>query len=155
MSNFSTTTEVDLDAEWVSDLLITAFDGQYGGSWYWVNEDDDIESVKVLTNGDEWRGVTFWFAKHVRFGVTVPRVDNTWIPEPHLGDRGDGKTRWHLTLEKQHLDKAWATIVNDRPIGRDFVEQFTRSMHENDLDVDAIGADCLVQIALFGEVVYG
>lgn len=157
MSTFTTRTQVDLDPEWVSDLLITAFDGQYGGCNYWINEDDDIESVQILSADDQWRGVTFWLTAPPGL---VPQRDSKlkidgWHLQAHLGDRGDGRLRWQVTLLKEHLDKAWATIVDERPIRSDLVEQFTRSQYEGDLDVDAGAADCLVQIALFGTVVYG
>lgn len=139
MSTFTTSTQVDLSAEWVSDLLITAFDSQYGGSWYWVNEDDDVTSVRAL-GGDEWAAVE----------MDLADTDvSSWLIKVL---RSEGRC---AVLDKTALDRAWALIVNERPIRSDLVEQFTRSMHDGDLDVDADAADCLVQIALFGQVIYG
>lgn len=136
MSTFTTSTQVSLSADWVEDLIVTAFDAQYGGSWYWVNEDDDIVTVHV-TDG------------HVDFQLSGPDL-YAWSfrlqgPAHPLTAR----------LDAAALGDAWAVIVDQAPIRSDLVEQFTESMRFGDLDVDADAADCLVQIALFGKVVYG
>jgi hypothetical protein len=146
MSTFKTKTEVDLDPQWVEDLLVTAFDGQYGGCNYWLNEEEaagSVHGIKVLTNGGRWYAVRL-------------TIDRDFETPGHAGPQGpaDRGRDWVL-IDKEALEKAWAIIVDTRPIRSDLVDQFTRSMYENDLDVDAEAADCLVQIALFGEVIYG
>lgn len=169
---FRTTTEVDLEPGWVSDLLITAFDGQYGGCNYWLREQmqqDGAERLVGLTintqpvvgiplrRSDVWDSVTLWFPEIEGEPLTLFNATERSIGQHmmvHLGEFNDAFHR-SVTVQKAHLDAAWAHIVNKRPIRQDLVEQFTRSMVYNDLDVDADAADCLVQIALFGEVVYG
>ena len=163
MSTFTTITRVDLDAEWVEGLLVTAFDRSYGGCNYWLNELAHEEpgspqrllsihiNGQVETDRDKWTGVTLWF-EYTPEPLTIFNGGRCFV---HLGDPGDGTVARVVSLTGEHLEQAWAQIVDGRPIRADLVEQFTRSAASNDLDVDADAADCLVQYALFGQVVYG
>lgn len=153
MSTFTTITRVDLDAEWVEGLLVTAFDRSYGGCNYWIHAEEAVEQVRVLTDagGDTQRedAPGLWSAVEIDFAFGTDLFDKG-------GFALQGPAR-PLTarLDKHSLEYAWQRIVNEQPIRSDLVAQFIRSQATGDLDVDADAADCLVQLALFGEVVYG
>lgn len=160
MSTFTTVTKASLTPEWVSGLLITAFDAQYGGCNYWLNDltaeegPEHLVGVDIVANADdpsEWASVTLQFER-VNKPLTIFNGGRAFV---HLGDPGDGSIVRTVTLEGKHLEQAWAEIVDTRPIRSDLVQQFLTSQAEGDLDVDADAADCLVQFALFGRVIYG
>lgn len=162
MSTFATQTRVDLDEQWVEDLLVTAFDKQYGGCNYWLNElayrDALPRLLAVHVNGrveedrETWDSVTLHFERDGEKPLTDFNGGRVMV---HLGDPGDGTVTRTVTVQGIHLAEAWAEIVDTRPIRADLVEQLLRSQRTGDLDVDADAADCLVQYALFGQVVYG
>lgn len=62
-----------------------------------------------------------------------------------------------FTVTKPDLERAWALIVNRKVTLNDTIRgYFDASTNENDLGhIDATCADVLVQVAIFGEVVYG
>jgi len=151
LSEFKTKTEVDLDPQWVEDLLVTAFDGQYGGANYWLNgmaEEGDLIRVHIRTDEED-----HWHRVELHLTSTADTRPEVAQPHVHAGCPLDCHAGV-VVADKAALEYAWARIVDERPIRSDLVDQLTRSMHTGDLDVDAEAADCLVQIALFGEVVY-
>lgn len=163
---FKTHTEVDLSPEWVDSILITAFDGQYGGSNYWVieyiQEDDLLSWTPIVT--------TQHTAPCLSAPLPITDEDRSdcrcklWTAVEwtfrHDFDFSDfrreilGPTMHQVRLDKKGLDYAWARIVNERLIREDLLQQLLRSQHELDIDVDADAADCLAQIALFDQLVY-
>lgn len=147
MTTFTTRTVADLDEEWVEDLLITAFDSQYGGCNYWIHAENTIRQVRVVTseNGPDGR----WQAVEIDFSTT----DSGLFEAGGFAMQGPSRP---LTarLDKHALEYAWQRLVTERPIRSDLVDQLVRSQTELDLDVDAEAADCLMQIALFSQVVF-
>jgi hypothetical protein len=131
-----TVMSVALSAEDISNILITAFDGHYGGANYWVdNLDDDGTSFEVSVSkgeNDEWLAV----------GLAPVGPDAGLYESKHVGG-----------LE---VNSAFNAILNGSlPIRSDLREQCVRSAAEDDLDIDADVADCIAQFCVFGELVYG
>jgi hypothetical protein len=121
----------------VDCLLVTGFDRTYGGCWYWVNAEAGIKKVTFAwdpEDSDRLSGVIFEVNKAFE-AATGPIV----------------------TVDKGKLERAWAVMVDQRPIRSDLVDQFVHAMQSPDElpDIDADAADCLIQYALFGEVVFG
>lgn len=147
MSTFRQAVVADLDEHDVDSILVTAFDGQYGGCWYWVNEEDDVVSVDrmfglpdpVLEGSRLWTGV--------RLRLAVQTVES-WRDEVR---RTDGRS---VVVDKAALDWAWGQVLS-RYGHTETARQLNASMLSGDLDVDAEGADVLVQVALFGDIIYG
>lgn len=153
MSTFTARTIANLDDQWIEDLLVTAFDGQYGGCNYWIHSEDTVRQVRVLTAaGDSQRDDAKgrWEAVEIDFSTT----DSDLFAKGGFAMQGPTRP---LTarLDKHSLEYAWQRIVNEQPIRSDLVDQFVSSMREGDLDVDADAADCLIQYALFSQVVFG
>lgn len=137
MSGPTTRTRVDLSPDWIDDLITTAFDRDYGGSWYWIYDTTEISYTDITDQAATLHLET--------------RDDLPWRTEI-LHTQGHG--RWTATLDKDALDYAWARIVNQSLLRDDLTGQFLASMASGDLDIDAHAADCLVQIALFDQVVF-
>lgn len=132
------TMQAVLSTEDVSNILITAFDGGYGGANYWAdNLDDDGTSFIVRP-------------------ITPEGDDTTWTAldlAPTGTDRGSYN---HHTLGMENVTKAFNAILDGSfPIRSDLREQCVRSAAEGDLDIDADVADCIAQYVVFGELVYG
>jgi hypothetical protein len=156
-STFVTQTRVELDEQWVEDLLVTAFDKQHGGCNYWLSElahtagPEHLLSVHINGTDEKWTGVTLYFEHVDQQPLTAFNGGRSFV---HLGEL-DGVVVRTVSVLGAHLEAAWAELVDTRPIRSDLVEQLLRSQQSGDLDVDADAADCLVQYALFGQVVYG
>lgn len=115
------------------DVLTTALEGGIG---YWseadlINRDPDLTVLSVrLHDADAGEGDEPEFPPTV---VTRQMVKDAW------------------------LKVAEAVAAGDPPFGADYVQQ----MHDNTVDpgdaggVDAGVADCIVQIAIMGKVVFG
>ena len=159
MTTWKTKSVVELDPAWVDAILVTAFDGDYGACWYWVNEDEEITKLgflpskvddPVLEGRKYLDGVTFWLLR----GVPVVSHQRRFAPNVHLGDPGNGKPTPHVSITGRNLSAACGKAL-DVHGHTETARQLRRSLTENDCDLDAEAADFIVQLALFGEVVYG
>lgn len=130
------TYDVLLDDVWTDAILVTAFDASFGACNYWLAEGDveNLGDLKDLTITDDdsvpskWEMVTLEFEE----GVRQLRVS-------HLADsiaRILNHPTLRLTATAEQLRRASAT-PNDAP------------------DLDAEACDVIIQVALFGEIVYG
>lgn len=119
-----------LTTEFLSDILVIAFDGAYGGCWYWARPAADKPHEKVFTiEGDTW------------WAVRITEKD----PE--------GKRRtWnvdHARLVKGISKLFEPKVLPKRGDIRSAIIQIDAGQ------IDAEGADIIVQLAVFGELVYG
>lgn len=158
MSAFKQTVEADLDRRAVSDILVTAFDRTYGGCNYWLNEfaaesegsPERLLRVVVHEDGErEWSAVILHFARSAE-PLTVFNRGRSLV---HLGALGEQVTRT-VAVAKEQLDWAWSEVMC-RYGHTETARQLRQAMVTGDLDIDAEGADVLVQVALFGDIVYG
>jgi len=130
------TMQATLSPEDVGNILVTAFDGGYGGANYWVdNLDDEGTSLQVSITEDEAGN---WSA------VGLAPIG----PDAGLYES--------VSLNAESISKAFNAILDGSfPIRSDLREQCVRSAAEGDLDIDADVADCIAQFVVFGELVYG
>ena len=131
-----TTMAVVLSAEDIENILVTAFDGAYGGANYWVDNLDDNGTsfdVRVIKDGeDRWTCVDL-----IPVGTDAAEYDVKFV-------------------SGLAVNSAFNAILNGTfPIRSDLREQCVRSASEGDLDIDADVADCIAQFCVFGELVYG
>lgn len=130
---------VNLGDEFISDVLVTGFDGGYGGCWYWaetaptkwVGEDNEPHSGAYKTRGDdEW------------LGVHVKRREE------------DEPGRW---VDKEVIRRGIQSLIaKEIPLRDDLYKHLTAGVLEHDAgEIDADVADCIVQAGLFNELVYG
>jgi hypothetical protein len=119
---------IDLPSEFLSDILITAFDGDYGGSWYWATP--AMDNWLVTDDTLDEIGHRLWWSVYV-----AEREDssgNQW-----LVTRGTVLLGIQRAIEDAYPGVVQAVIEKD-------AGQF-----------DATLADIVVQFGVFGEVVYG
>lgn len=134
------TADITLDDIFVDSILITAFDSAYGGSNYWVDNLDDTGTrlkVRVYKKKDETEPLgTKWTAV---------------LLTPEGPDKADYVP---VMLNRESLSAAFTKLYNEHKgyIG-DYIR---RSVVDDDPgDIDADAADCIVQMAVFGDIVYG
>jgi hypothetical protein len=134
------TLTLDFDAEFMSDLLITAFDGQYGGCWYWAEPkpglDDWLIVEKRLVEGsvpDE----TIWRSATIR---------------EKSASLANGKKRWAV-IDHAMIGRGLKRIL-ETPNGR-YTAIKEAIMGKDSGEIDASAVDTIIQFAVFGEEVYG
>lgn len=136
MSNNTITIKHDLSTEFIGDVLVTAFDGQYGGCWYWAEWAP--EAINLFTV--EVSGGTAWS------GVSIRRQREFCEPEE----------RFTLMVDAGIIVKGIQKILNEGNVNNAIVESIRRGVADDDAgEIDADAADVIVQVGLFGEVVYG
>lgn len=110
-----------------SDVLTTAIEG---GSNYWAR-----------------------FGKIARYpDVTIASAEvKVWEPEPSLRQIDLG---WR-TIDEAAIDKAVATLRSGTvQVARRIVQALV-GYETDDADIDAEVADCVLQVAMFGTILYG
>ena len=121
--------EVVLREEFLSDVMITAFDANYGGCWYWSRPADRVDSWADITdNPNVWRRV--FIDVHDDEESVLHVVDHTILA------RG-------------------MQAVLDAARDGNYLELAAQILAQEGGDIDADAADIIVQYGLFGEVVYG
>jgi hypothetical protein len=112
----------------IEDILVTAFDGAYGGSWYWIKDRKRIDLDTNNPSDSTWScilsgGYVWLWAEDGR--ADPYKLDLDAILE---GIKMWAVRRLSVPLDGERLD-----------IG----------------SIDAIEADVIVQLGALGEVVYG
>lgn len=128
----SVTIELKLGEQFLSDVLVTAFDGQYGGCWYWAEAYSD---KAFAFTGDRWDYVT--------------------IREKVDGEPTQPLKHWkvdHALLAKG-IETLFDTGSKVSPVMRHSLREAVLAQDAG--NIDASDADVLVQLAVFGEMVYG
>lgn len=144
---------LNLDADWVDQILVTAFDGLYGGSWYWVNECDDVTTASVHEHGEQPD-----LLAEARLTLTADSAawEAPWRDDTLDAGRIDGHPV--ARLRGVHLSWACSLILSDPHLartetGRQLGEAIAALDETPDLDAEA--CDVIVQVALFGQIIYG
>lgn len=175
----------DLPKEFLGDILVTAFDGAYGGSWYWSYPSGRFAFRSETPAGTNDASASIWTS------VTI-RIDD---------DSQTGEPKWdnvEHVIDHDVIAKGIERIVNDdyegafRPATDEEVEDWkkngtprgrnyrlvagkglmvdtgeTARAYREDLasclsatepdagDIDSNIADAIVQAGLFGKVIFG
>lgn len=135
VAKVSAVQEYELTDEDIEDIMVTALDGGIG---YWACLDNTTS--EFADQGDEY--VETHAAKILMRGGTLCFIDDEeW--------RDGNEVRYELTMDKLLLGI------------RKYIEEYNRydafgAHGEIDLcELDAMEADLIIQLAVFGEVVYG
>lgn len=119
--------DITIDRQMLHDIMVTAFDGDHGGSLFWINNDSvKLESSGPIEDARIWDAVVFneW-------------SDDGWSDKEHRVD--------HFVLVKgiqALVNQGWQPIIN--------------AVLDGDAgEIDANLADSIVQEGLFGKQVYG
>lgn len=119
---------VELKPEFLSDVLITAFDGNYGGCWYWAKPAD---SDWLKSDDGTWL--------------------SCWVKEKEPDEDSDITylvNHTSVTLGMQRL--------LDRATSGDSHAMWVQAILAQDAgDLDADACDVIIQYAVFDEVKYG
>ncbi len=160
MTTISTQCAISLDEGWVDHILVTAFDGHYGSCWNWSQENEDVANVRCIdsaTVDTVLPDVHLLKAVELDLGMEhAPSGRSNWRPEA-LGI-GGGHYLWAARADEETLSWACGQILSDESLNR---TETARQLREaitspNELpDLDAEACDVIVQVAVFGEVIYG
>lgn len=128
------TVSAPITDEMVDIVLVTAFDGNYGSCHYWA----DLNRIERYSNGVEW-----W--KQVTFTDALER------------DEGNGDTKTYTVNAEQIVTAMQKFLDANSHMANDTITGYIRrAVMENDPGmIDGDAADCIIQVAAFGEVVYG
>lgn len=124
------TIELSLTEEFLSDILIGAFDGGCGACWYWA-QPYRKEGDAFTVDGEIWRSVKI--------------VEK----EAATGDKRKWCVMDHERLIRGIKKLFEPGVLPKRDDVRNAIVQSDGGM------LDAEGFDIIVQLALFGELVYG
>lgn len=148
-----------LDAQFVSDCLVTAFDGHYGGCWDWA--EPQTGSWLTLHHKDDCPRVTEQW--HTVPPKCLCRSDALWVScavRRREGYDTGSKTLDSLSQDGFVVDAHVLQIGIQRIISRateirkDLEEQVLDSVLGGDADIDAHAIDCVVQAGYFGKVIW-
>jgi hypothetical protein len=122
------TMKINVSEDFLSNVLITAFDGGYGGCWYWASPHGD----------DAW---------DIRGGVW-----HSVMVEESEGDEEGA----HMVNHAVVLRGIERLVNGEVRINSELLAHLDQGLREDDAgEVDADVADCIVQAGVFGELVYG
>lgn len=130
---------LEVSDETISNIMITAFDANYGGSWYWAVPDwietPTASCTYIRTAGDNWT--------HVYAQVN---------PDEPIGDVEQDKP---FVVTRTVVERGIQLILTGKVgIRSDLLAQ-VQTLFLDDVDIDADAADCIIQAGVFGELVYG
>lgn len=113
-------------------------------------EIDDKEACEVITTAFESgnHGIGYWAT-----ALNYKRNDEADVVYLRIADTGDNenwKTAKKHTIDAAVVRKGLAKLIEP---GFDISDNIRASILEWDIDAEA--ADCIIQAALFGELVYG
>lgn len=123
MPNITITTSFEFNEDMVDQILVTAFDGAYGGSNYWA----ELEVLKKKNH---------------------PYGRNQMWDEVTILEREDGQRHY---IDAERLATGLKKYIEEDRISEGHLADTIQSVAT---DFDAIDADIIVQLAVFGEVRY-
>lgn len=89
---------------------------------------------------------------------TKPCPDDFWIDIDYDIDGDDqGSRRGHIRLTAADIRAAAQTIADGKAsLNQQYTNAVTDALNSpNDADLDSIGADAVLQVAIYGDVIYG
>lgn len=141
-----------LKPEFLSDILITAFDGQYGGCWDWAEPVPNVEWPVLGGAVGNHMDEQWWLAVQVRVKTKDEPTGNP------VFDREDG-----FVIDHEALGVGLSRIINSDYLNagngetaEGLRENITAAVFEQDAGmIDAYDAQAIVQAAAFGKVIFG
>jgi hypothetical protein len=140
--------------EFLLDVMVTAIEGGIG---YWarahnVQRDPDLNYTQFTLF--EFENV----AEDLNIGLIWPADWDTI--DQYVLDNPDSVPQYHITVERveQAYRKMLADYILDgtQVAASDYMDRFVQAWAEKDAGVlDALDADIIIQVACFGEVIYG
>ena len=133
MSNFHVKVKAEVTEEFLSSIMIAAFDGTYGGSWYWASPNREVEGGWLVVKEEGALGSDQpWLAAHI-----------------FCEEDEDGDAQMHEVTHAV-LAKGLQGMID---AGSDNIQQ---AIFDDDAGmIDANDADSIVQEGLFGRQIYG
>lgn len=126
--------EVEVPEAFLGNILVTAFDGACGGSWFWCHSNREIPINERFLMDDDDDVLSIW--RHVH--IITDHEEDAFKVDHNVLIRG-----MQAILEQP--DGHWETLK--RHIGQGV-------MDDDAGDIDANEADTIVQFGLFGKEVY-
>lgn len=143
--------EIQPKPDFWSDVMVTATDGAYGGIWYWADStkspegNNALECTKVVNGHDvdeHWIG--YWIRTKEATGSAI--WDDKVFYSPY---RVTWKT---LAVGMEYLLAGKDANGRSLPLS----DHLVRGVVEQDAgEIDSDLADVIVQLGVFGEVVFG
>lgn len=130
-------------AQFLADIITTAIEG---GTNYWAAVEDYRWYFPDLEGGTAPRGPNNTANAYAVIVPDDPRYEDDWY-------QAIGATSFTLTLDE--IERALG-LVRNSDINNDLAATIMFADKTNgDIEIDAEGADVVVQLALFGKVIYG
>lgn len=126
--------KVDLTPEFLSDVLIIAFDAPHGGCWYWAEP-------SINADTEQW--------------AYISPDDKTWTKVTVVEtEPSDGKSPIVYTVNHPAIQRGCELLLKKVIEGADFPTTAVAILQQDAGMIDADAADVIVQYAIFGEVIY-
>lgn len=162
---------IGLKPDFLSDVLVTAFDGSYGACWYWARPFEPEEGksfIKVqllpvmLLDAATGREVVGPTMKETWTEVTIIEAEESDAATDALNtewqtnERGEADTRYYK-IDHRLIARGIQLAINKRGgASEEICATVVTAVVDNDAGaIDAGAADVIVQLGLFGQVVYG
>lgn len=155
--------QITIDDTWVDSILITGFDGQYGACWYWLlNEVGPVPKRHYTYIADPNPQVVYSDGEPAEL-LTAVKFSGWDLEEwPAVRDEAIDSDTGSLCVDLDGLQYACNKVLGDDHLqktatGQQLLTAVEYAAHYPDEapDLDAEAADVLIQIALFGEIVFG
>lgn len=133
---------VSLAPDFLGDILVTAFDGQYGGCWYWAGSGEK-PWPEIQKDSANWETV------YIKFDVEDCPTE-AQIAQ-YVKDIATGGVK----VGVEEISVGIARILTSEDYSDGLKARVREACVESDAgEIDANDADCIVQEALFGKQVY-
>lgn len=139
------TTTLPITADMVDAVLVGAFDGSYGACYYWA----DLLDIKVQKAEDGEGDIDSRFRLRFDLWQEVTIRENEDVADP------DDNPIY--TVNAENITRAFQEFAkSETPANTSITGYIQQALRENDPSfMDADCSDVIVQVAVFGKVVYG
>lgn len=133
--------EVPVTDEFIGDILVTAFDGAYGGCWYWAKS--GRLDWPELKDGQ-------WATVYIKFDTDCcPSPMQRTVYRQMVASGG-------VKVDQETVTVGIARILADEGYPQSFRDRIRIAVQNLDAgEIDANDADCIIQEGLFGKQIYG
>lgn len=154
--------QITLDNTWVDSILLTGFDGQYGACWYWLLNEVGPVPKRHYTYVPDPNGISYADGEEPKI-LTQIEFEGWDLEEwPPVREEVIDPATNRLRLDLDGLQYACNLVLSDDHLqkvgtGQQLLVAVAYAQHYPDEapDLDAEAADVLIQIALFGEIIFG